>query len=434
MICDASSDIVDPLNILLVSNLYVPDFCGGAAQFTDLAEGLAELGHAVTVYTTDPYYPEWKRKSPRSSVLHVREEEINGVTLFRHWIYVPSNPKSLLQRLLYELSFCISLCRSLFRGKRVDVVLCFCPLFGAVLFSLLRKFFRREPVWISVQDIPTDASMAAGISKPGLFMVMADWLQAFAFRSADRVSTISPVMAERLQTIVGPRAKVELCPNWLVGELASSVERIPKTAKPSDGTSIRLLYCGNIGEKQGLVDVCKELSATDIDFTLEIRGAGSAYPNLKSWVQQADDDRFRLGPFLPNDEFVQALAATDLFLICEKKTAGFSFIPSKLIPCIAVGTPLLAVSHLSSPLGREVAEHGIGVHVEPGSGRIADAILEGMNRTDDLRKACLIRAWNYRRTPCIERYERIARHIRKPYETPKPDNTAVDRPVESLRQ
>ncbi len=408
MSAGASTDIPGSLRFLLVTNLYSPDFCGGAAQFTDLAEGLVELGHTVSVYAAEPYYPEWKRKSPQSSIVRVREENLNGVTLYRHWLYVPRDPKRLVQRLLFELSFCFSLCRSLFRGQRADVVLCFCPLFGSVLFSLLRKLFRKERVWISVQDIPTDASMAAGISKPGLFMAMATWLQTYAFRSADVISTISPVMAGRLKEIVGADVKVELCPNWLVGELASCVEGTVVETSDSNGSPFKLLYCGNIGEKQGLVEVCEELRAIDLDFTLEIRGAGSAYARLDAWMRQTKDSRFRLGGFLPSREFVDALADADMFLVCEKSNSGFGFMPSKLIPCISVGTPIFAVSGRDSPLGREVLDYGIGIHVEPESRRWSEAFESGMSKIPELREACLRRAREYQRQPCIERYERIA--------------------------
>ena len=74
--------------------------------------------------------------------------------------------------------------------------------------------------------------------------------------------------------------------------------------------------------------------------------------------------RFEFGPLVSDAEFVQAIHDADWFVISETQGAGSSFLPSKLIPCISLGTPILTISDRSGPLGREVAEHRLGVALE----------------------------------------------------------------------
>ncbi|MEZ6089058.1 MAG: glycosyltransferase family 4 protein [Pirellulaceae bacterium] len=402
------------MNILIVSNLYAPDFCGGAAQFTDLSIGLRDRGHDVTVYTTHPYYPQWRRKSD-ASVWPIQEETHEGIRVLRHGIYVPRNPSKLIPRLAYELSFTASLMRSLFRGPRYDAVMVFCPLLGAVIFAAARKLLRRETIWLNVQDIPTDASLAAGISKRGLFQSLAERFQRRLFSYADVWSTINPTMRERLQQLDRSSREIHLCPNWLIGPLADAVADARQTKRTCEGESPRLLYCGNIGGKQGLLQFCKTLQRSNLPFHFKIRGQGSSHAEIQSWLAEVADNRFSLDGFLDDEEFVREIAAADLFVVTEKRDAGFSFIPSKLIPSISIGTPLLAVSDQTSPLGQEVSKHQLGIHctwetIESTLPHVLDRkeLREGLPQ---FQANCLTRAKFYGRDESINRYERVFEQI-----------------------
>ena len=400
------------MNILIVTNLYEPDFCGGAALFTDLAHGLAERGHEVTVYAAHPYYPEWQDKSGKNGLRIPRDSAPteDGPQVWRHGLFIPKNPGKLIPRVAYELSFFFSLLRSLFRGKRQDAVLVFCPMFGSVLFALCRKWLRREPVLLTVQDIPTDAASAAGISKSRLFDRCAGLLQSFVFNQMDSWSSINQGMVDRLNLIKHPEIPLHFLPNWLTGTLADAVNEIDVDGQASSGSTVKLLYCGNIGKKQGLLDFCKLLQATDCDFEFQIRGEGSAAGEVRSWVEQTGDGRFRMSGFLDDGEFIAAIANADWFVITEKANAGFSFLPSKLIPCISVGTPVLSICDAEGPLGQEVTAHGLGLSLNwDEAGRITERfdVLGDREYRQPIRKCCLKRAEIYQRGVAISSYEEV---------------------------
>jgi colanic acid biosynthesis glycosyl transferase WcaI len=99
-----------------------------------------------------------------------------------------------------------------------------------------------------------------------------------------------------------------------------------------------------------------------VDFIFEIRAAGSTTEALREWAIGEQDDRFQLSGLSDEDDLAKALQQADLFVITEKSGSGGSFIPSKLVPAAAAGTPVLAISDRDSPLGAEVMENQIGIH------------------------------------------------------------------------
>ncbi|MEM7383870.1 MAG: glycosyltransferase family 4 protein [Verrucomicrobiota bacterium] len=388
--------------ILIIVNVFHPDRGGGGAVFSDLCFGLAEKGHEVTVFTTNPYYPEWTNKSG-ANPWKLTREEINGVEVFRHGIYIPKDPSKLLHRVIYEASFSLSLMRSLFRGGRFDMVMAYCPLLGGLPFALLRKWFKREKLWLNVQDIPSDAAASTGFGGGSLFTALADRIQKFLFRSADVASTISPVMQERVAEICGDQPPVYLLPNWLNQSIADHINAIEEPERAPDRLP-RILYAGNIGKKQDTRRFCSALAESDSKFRFRIFGDGGEAKEVKGWIDESGDERFSHGDFMSEDRFIEELSACDFFVITEKSGIGGSFIPCKLIPCISLGTPVIAVCDPDSPLGTEVSRYDLGIILP---WREIDSLGERMpellKRREEFSANCTTRASFYSRERNIDR-------------------------------
>jgi colanic acid biosynthesis glycosyl transferase WcaI len=342
--------------LLVIVNVFEPDL-GGGVLFSDLCYGLAERGFDVTVRCAYPYYPEWRDKSGENG-LRIRRRFQNGVLVERFGIFIPPDPNSLPQRLAYEFSFMASLLRTLPSDERFDAVMAFCPLAGGVAYAALRKKIFREPLWLNVQDLPADAAAAGGISSN---TDVFGRVQNALFNACDFWSTISPVMVERLKAIRTRNQPIAYLPNWLHTSLKRQIEGMDVPREPGGGR-LRLFYSGNIGTKQNLLEVCRKLHASDAPFDFLIRGSGSRADDVRHWVTHAGDNRFRFEDLASEDAFIHSLKSADLFVVPEAPNSGGSFIPSKLIPAVSVGTPVLAISDEDSPLGMEVRETGIGPH------------------------------------------------------------------------
>lgn len=345
--------------LLVVVNVFHPDRGGGGAIFSDLCYGLAERGFDVTVRCAYPYYPEWRDKSGRNGFAIQRYEE-RGVHVERYGIYIPRNPRSLLERLLYEASFLFSLLRSLRRGRGFDAVMVYCPLVGAVAFAVLNKWLYRRPLWLNVQDLSADAAAASGIARGSLLKKTLSAVQKALFNPADVWSSISPVMLARLEAIRSCNQPLLYLPNWLNASMADEIAKLPRKLGRLPGDEPRLLYAGNIGTKQDLLKFCQALHESGAPFSFRIHGDGGRARDVREWVESSGDGRFTFGPFLGEADFAAALHETDLFVIAEKSGSGGSFIPCKMIAGVASGSPILSVCDAGSPLGIEVRENELG--------------------------------------------------------------------------
>ncbi len=346
--------------ILVVVNVFHPDRGGGGAIFSDLCYGLAERGFDVTVRCAYPYYPEWRDKSGLNG-WHIQRYEENGVHVERHGLFIPRNPSSLLQRLTYEASFLLSLCRSLPRGT-FDHVMVYCPLAGAVAYGVLHKWLKRQPFWLNVQDLSADAAKASGIASGASMHALLSGIQRFLFNQADTWSSISPAMIERLEAIRAKGQPIHYLPNWLNASLADAIGALPDKYGRPEKNPPHLLYAGNIGAKQDLLRLLESLHRSKASFSFAVNGDGGAAPDVRAWIERTCDPRFTYGHFLPEPAFAQALHEADYFVIPERTGSGGSFIPCKTIAGLASHTPILAVCDNDSPLGQEVIEHQLGPH------------------------------------------------------------------------
>jgi len=399
------------LKLLVVTMLYEPDRVGIAAVASDMCEALAARGHDITVYTTYPYYPEWKLKCS-ANPWRIQEESIAQVKVRRHGLFIPSHPSRLLPRVMHELSFPISLMRSLFRRERYDAVVVFCPLLGSVVFAAVRKLFFREPLWVDIQDLPAEAGLASGINRSRILHRIVGLVQKYLFRCGEVWSSISPEMVAQVETLKAKGTTVHLVPNWLIDSLAEHVQRLPSKIGRQPQGRCKLLYCGTIGNKQGLREFCQQLQATcHGNFHFQIHGEGSEARAVKTWIEQSGDQRFEFGGLLPDAEFIRKIHDADWFVISEKPGAGFSFLPSKLIPCISAGTPVIAISDHSSPLGHEVATQGLGIAIEWARLDQLPRELAEYRRSPEkftlLQQNCLHRASAFDREAAIDRVEQV---------------------------
>jgi colanic acid biosynthesis glycosyl transferase WcaI len=345
-------------HILVVVNVFRPDL-GGGVLFSDLCDGLFERGFDITVKCAYPYYPQWRDKSGQND-LRIRTEISDGYRVERHGLYIPRNPNSLAQRLIYEASFFLSLLRRLPRRGQFDAVLVICPLVSSVGYAALAARRAGAPLWLNVQDLSAQAATAGGLTRHSLKL---EKIQNFFFRKASFWSSISESMTEVLQRIEGAPERVELIPNWLHASLGARLASSSPRSITNPDAPVRLFYSGNIGGKQNLLEWCKRLSVSDHAFRLRIHGDGGRAPELRKWITAQEDPRFEMRDLTDEDGLARALHSADFYVITEREGAGNSFIPSKLIPGMTSATPILAVCDAGGPLGQEVIDHGIGAQI-----------------------------------------------------------------------
>ena len=361
-----------PLRVLIVGLNYAPEPIGIAPYTTGLAEHLSGSGHHVQVVAGRPYYPQWRVYPGFAAIRWTRSVE-NGVALTRCPHYVPAVPSG-AKRILHHLSFAaaalpVVVVRVL--RERPQVVLCVMPSLVSAATARIAAWLGRAPLWLHVQDFEVDAAFATGLVRGGLFERALLWLEGALFKSAATVSTISPMMVERLRAKgVAPDRSVELR-NW-----ASIDGSAPDPNESGDyrrewgleGRTVAL-YSGSVGRKQGaglILDAARQLAdraPEDRDgIAFVICGEGPELAELKDAAQDLPAVRFH--PLQPAARLGELLAMADLHLLPQIVAASDLVLPSKLTNMLASGRPVIATAAPGTGLYDEV--EGCGIAVPPG--------------------------------------------------------------------
>ena len=396
-------DPIGQLRITIVSHIFYPDELGGAALMTDLAKFLKEAGHEVNVVSTFPYYPRWKL-APEDMDLWLRDDVVGGIPMRRVRMYVPDKA-STVKRLLSDISFLFSLT---FLGRKcwrhADVMVTTCPMFGQTLAMRFATPFRHVPKLVIVQDFVVDAALELGMIRIGWLGAILKALERWAFRSCGTLTTISEEMLTKLNQIVGPGRRTLLVPNWIHGSLADAILRRKQNAgaRPIG----QLFYSGNVGRKQGLPEFLKMFEGNESDWTLKINGTGAEFDDLKTAC--ATMPRVQLQGLQDEDKYIDSLLGCSACLVTQKPGVGANFLPSKILPALATGTPILAVCEVHSPLGREVIESDCGVVVPPGDTALLASTLRTWSEFPELlarfSKNAFARATRFKRSHVLTQY------------------------------
>ena len=394
------------MRVHLITNLFAPDELAGAALYTDLAFYLQECGHDVRITTTFSYYPAWALRAEDKGVT-VRDEIWGGLPVRRVRMYVPQRPTG-KSRLISDLSFLRSL---ILHGRHPrwtpDVVLTALPMLSQCLAQRILYLGRRIPRLIVIQDFVVEAALELKILHLPGRAALLHLVQRWALRSAQTLVTISPLMLSKLRETVGRDRRSVYLPNWIHGSLQRLIDRRQRV--PGARSRQRLFYAGNLGIKQGLQEFLFDFKASGAagrGWCLGIYGGGAEQARLVEVV--AKTPGCTLGEVLGEEPYLDALLGCTACLVTQRPGVGANFLPSKLLPALATGTPVLAVCERESPLAREVLEGGFGAVVAPRDvGQLAEVLAQWELEPESLvtlGEKAVARAVRYSREAILTQY------------------------------
>ncbi|WP_104063727.1 glycosyltransferase family 4 protein [Arthrobacter sp. 4R501] len=354
------------LRVTIIGLNYAPEPSGNAPYTSGLAEGLAALGHRVTVITGYPHYPEWRLTDGYKGWSSA--EEINGVNVLRLRHHVPTKPAA-LSRLHMELSFGL---RSIFASwDKPDVVLFVSPALFSSGLAIIRARLQRRPagVGIWIQDIYSRGLVETGMS-PGPATRLATWIESRILRSTNGVVAIHDRFKNYIVTSLGvSHDDVTVIRNWT--HLPPAPDGIRDETRARLGwkdTDLVVLHSGNMGKKQGLENVLAAARLAD-SRNSRVRFVLMGDGNQRAKLEQSADgiQRVQFVPSLPDAEFQAALVSADLLLVNELPGVTEMAVPSKLTSYFNSGVPIISATDEGSVTAGEIATSGGGIRVDPGN-------------------------------------------------------------------
>lgn len=357
-------------DILFVSRYFWPELIGSAPFSSDIADWLTQHGRTTTVVSGLPHYPE-AEVFPAYRGGAGRRETVGAAIVERLPVGAPRGPGA-RSRIGNEAAFLLHGLAALLRGRirRHDAVLALCPSILSVALGVAAR--RNGGICIAiVHDIQSGLAEKLGIVGGGGLTRVMRACERLVLNRTDLVVVLSSEMREQLRGI-GVRVPIEIVPLWVDTDLI-------RPAEPVDRSSVRVLYSGNLGRKQGLgqiVDLAAELAASRPEIEIIVRGNGSQGSEIAAEVARRRLGNVRLAELQPNEALASALAVGDIHLVPQNPEAAAFAVPSKVFNIMAVGRPFVATALPGTVLWQLQRESGAFLCVPPGEPpAFAEAVL-----------------------------------------------------------
>jgi len=228
---------------------------------------------------------------------------------------------------------------------------------------------KRAPFVFHVQDMQPDAAVGLGMLKEGWFIKTLYALEAFAYRSAARVSGITKGMLVKFRRKGVPEEKLIYFPNAI--SLAHQIDGPPcgtfraRHGLPAD--AFVSVYAGNLGVKQGLdVLIGAAQQVRDKRVHILICGDGAQRDVLQEQIRTLQLPNVTMLPLQQGVNYTSLLQDADLCFITQQTGSGNSFFPSKLLGLLAQAKPVITVADPESELAEAATEGGFGMNIPPG--------------------------------------------------------------------
>ena len=349
-----------PLRVLIVTQYFWPE----SFRVNDLAQGLRERGHQVTVLTGMPNYPTG-RLFPGYGLRGPFREEYEGVPVLR----VPLVPRGVGRRWQLAVNYASFVASASLLGPwrcrgPFDVVLAYepSPITVGLPAALLRRL-KRAPLLFWVQDLWPESLAATGTSDSPLVLGPVRALVRFIYRRCDRVLVQSEGFRPRVEAVGADPRSVAYFPNWAESFYQPVEVEADAPERAEMGGGFRVLFAGNIGAAQSFETIlaAAERLKEQRDVRLLVLGDGHRRPWLEEQVRARGlGETVRLLGSRPATAMPRYFALADVLLVTLRRDPIFALtVPSKLQTYLACGRPVVAA--LDGEGARIVEEAGAGL-------------------------------------------------------------------------
>jgi colanic acid biosynthesis glycosyl transferase WcaI len=353
------------LRFLILTQYYAPEIGATQIRLGAITKALRHLGHDVEVVTALPNYPSGII-FPEYRGCFSRREIIAGAKVHRVWVYPASGAGG--KRLLNYLSFLLTSLTALWRRPRPDFVLIDSPpLFLALPGFLAAKWWKARMIF-NVADLWPDEVKEMGLIREGVVLRLAEHLEAWTYRQAEKVNAVTEGIRSRLIQKGVPKQKILFFPNGADLELfqprpvdVGLAERLGLVGKKI------ILYAGGMGYVHGLdsvIEAAQILSRYE-DLRFLFIGGGPEKSKLQQKAQENALDNVMFMDPAPPEYIARLYSLAAAGLVSVRALPSFNgFRSAKMFPAMACGVPLIYCGIGEGPQLVRQAEAGLVVEPE----------------------------------------------------------------------
>lgn len=353
------------MNILLLTNFYPPEVRSISTMMRELAEGLIEHGHKVTVLTSWP-----KDNITADTQLQSFPEDVweGKVRVVR--VKVPSSySTNYLLRGAAQLVMPYFFWRAVQRlnYQTIDGVIVYTPHLPLTLVGERVKKIYGAQYLLNVQDIFPQNAIDLGIMKNKWLIRFFEWMELHAYQAADIMTTHTEGGRQFLIKHKNvPEKKIIVVPNWVDVDNFKNVQKTGAFRKRYGlEHKFIFLFPGIFGPSQHLefiIEIARRVA--DIkDIVFLFVGDGTEKPHLKKMVADYSLSNVQFQPFVDPKEFPLLVKDINVGFLCLSMDNTTAVVPGKLWGFMASARPVIAFLQPASDGHRIIKEAQCGYSV-----------------------------------------------------------------------
>lgn len=331
------------MNILLVTHFYPPEIRSASHLMQEMAAGLKERGHRISVVTTYPHN-DLTAKSEKTAFDEYSIE--NSIDVIR----IKTLPQFKVNYLLRGASQLISPYVYFKKIRRylqkIDIVIVYSPpLTLTIVGKMVKKKYNAKFI-LNLQDIFPQNAIDLGIMNNRTLIKLFEKIEKRAYLNADQIIVHSEGN-KKLITVKRniKNNKVAVIPNWID---LSSYANAKKTGRFRETYGLDnkfvFLFAGIIGPSQGL-DLIITLASNlreipEICFLLV--GDGSEKEKLIKETNKKQLTNMHFKPVVSKKDYPELVKDVDVGLVCLSSKNKTPVVPGKILGYMAASIPIIA--------------------------------------------------------------------------------------------
>ncbi len=398
------------MKILLLTQYFWPE----NFRINDLAAGLAQKGHEVTVLTGIPNYPSGRYFSGYGLFKNLKQE-YRGAAVLRLPL-ISRGRGGRLRIVLNYLSFMVSaliFTPFLCRGKFDLIFFSLSPLAEGIPAVLVKKIQKAPLVFYAVDLWPESISALGVIKSPFILNGVAK-IMRFVYKHCDQILVSSSGFIGPITAMGVDESRISYWPQWAENNYRMIPAGDSSTESREMPLGFRIMFAGNIGAAQGLKTIIE--AADKLKYLQDIHWIILGDGRMKSWAEKEIRSRklensVHILGRRPIEAMPRYFALADVLLVSLKNDPVFALtFPAKIQSYMACGRPILAC--LNGEGAKVIQESGSGISCPADdSESLAETVLKMYNFTDTERKEMGLRGRayfekNFSRNVLLPRFEK----------------------------
>jgi glycosyltransferase involved in cell wall biosynthesis len=335
------------MHILYLSQYFPPEVGATQTRAYEMARGLVQAGHRVTMIAEIPNHPSGI-VPPEYRGQWVERSDLDGIDVLRVWVKA-SPVKTFRSRMAFYLSYMAdaALVGALRARGPFDVVFATSPPLFVGAAGLVLHGLKRAPFVFEVRDLWPESAVALGELSSPRAIAWAGKLEELCYNRASRIVVVTEGIRQRLIERGFPAGKLALIPNGANVDLFQRRPDLGQHFRAVHGLAPEAfvaVYAGIHGIAQGLETLLR--AAVDLRNDPAVHfvfvGEGPAKAELQTLRAKLDLDNVLMLPEQPRSVMPAILSAADAAIVPLRKLELFhGALPSKMFDAWACELPLL---------------------------------------------------------------------------------------------